>query len=69
MCRELILMGKAQYGLPPCINELRSAGFDTAKIIYFFYQNNPNEELNCTGPSPSARVPCAVNIAPKEHHG
>jgi hypothetical protein len=35
--------------------------------LFTFLPNNLNEEVNCTEPSPSVRVPYVVNIAPREH--
>jgi hypothetical protein len=47
------LKGKAHYNCPPCANQFRSAGFDISMIVSFFTKTNcPNEEVNCTDPSP-----------------
>jgi hypothetical protein len=49
--RESLLKGKAQYSLPPCTNELRSAGFDLANF-YLTKTSYLNVEVNCAEPSP-----------------
>jgi len=35
--KESLLKGKVKYSRPPCTNLFRSASFDIANIIYFFY--------------------------------
>jgi hypothetical protein len=45
--REPLLKGKAQNSFPPATNKLRSADFDHANIIYFFYKASYlNEKVN-----------------------
>ncbi len=56
--KESSLIGKAQYIWPPCTNQFRSAVFDITSMIFFFYEDYLNEEVNCTESSPSVSVPC-----------
>ncbi len=55
--REPLLNVKAQYSWPPYSKYFRLSHFYTENIIYFCYwKSQPNEEVNCTGPSPSVSV-------------
>ncbi len=46
------------YGFPPCTNLLRSACFNTEKIlIYLFKTSYRNKEVICTKPSSPVRFP------------
>ncbi len=56
--REVLLKGKAQYRLPPCTSQVRSASFNIESTIYLFYKtSSTNEEVNCTEPSPLVSIP------------
>jgi hypothetical protein len=57
--RESLLKGKYQYCWPPCINKLRSSALHFLLKLYLFYRTTYlNEEVKCTEPSLSARIPC-----------
>ncbi len=48
-CREDLLKGKDQYNWPPCPNLFRLAPFHIETVFFFFtFENNINEEVNCT---------------------
>jgi hypothetical protein len=58
--KESLLKGKTKYKWPPYPNEFRSAAFDIVNTIYFLPNKTScfNEEVTCTEPFPSVRVPC-----------
>ncbi len=59
LTREALPKGKAQYSWPPGTNRHESVHFCTEDIIYYLYLTTyPNEEVNCTEPSPLVSVPC-----------
>ncbi len=62
--REFLLKGMAQYSSPPCTNQFRLTIFNTDIIFSLFITTSYlNEEVNCTEPSTSMRVPC-LQISP-----
>ncbi len=50
------MKGKDQYTLPPCTKYFSTAAFKT-EFSSFYKTSYLNEEVNCTEPSPSMRVP------------
>ncbi len=67
-----LLNGNNHSRWPSCTIYFRSAAYDNAKIIYFFYKTSQlNEEVNCTETFPSDSFPwihgqnVPTNFAPK----
>ncbi len=57
--RESLLKGRDQCSWPPCTNWNRSVTFHTLTVFCFscYKTTYLNEEVNCSEPSPSTRVP------------
>jgi len=61
--KEPLMKWKARYSWPPCTDQFWSAAFGIAIIIELFYKTSYlEEEVNCTEPSLSDRVPCSSQL-------
>ncbi len=57
--RDSLLKGKDQFDLPSYTNKFRSAALQNETIFFLFFKTTySNEEVNCTKPFPSVRLPC-----------